>query len=56
MQLVKLLLSIFLPPLAVFLHRGVGGPLLINIILSLLGYVPGMVHAMFVVLSDPGKS
>ncbi|TKB51060.1 YqaE/Pmp3 family membrane protein [Ferrimonas sediminicola] len=48
----KLLLSviaILLPPVAVFLHRGMGGPLLLNILLCLLFYLPGILHALWVV-------
>ncbi len=55
MQIIKLLLCVFFPPVAVLLHRGVGGALLANIILTLLGGIPGMVHAMFVVLNEPAS-
>lgn len=46
----RYLLAILLPPLAVFLC---GKPLigLLNIILTLLFWVPGVVHALFVVHS-----
>ena len=41
-------LAIILPPLAVFLC---GKPIqgILNIILTLLGWIPGMIHALFVV-------
>ena len=48
-RLVYILLAIFLPPVAVFLKKGIGKDLLINILLSLLFLVPGMVHALWVV-------
>ncbi|MDD2476163.1 MAG: YqaE/Pmp3 family membrane protein [Dysgonamonadaceae bacterium] len=48
MTLLTILLSVLLPPLAVFLKRGVGTPLLINILLTILGWVPGVVHALYV--------
>ncbi|MEM8739534.1 MAG: YqaE/Pmp3 family membrane protein [Planctomycetota bacterium] len=51
-KLIKILLAIFLPPIAVLLERGVGGSLLLNILLTLLGGIPGMIHALFVVVSD----
>lgn len=50
--LIMLLLAIVLPPIAVLLERGVGKHLVINIILCLLFAIPGMVHAVIVVLQD----
>ncbi len=49
-QLVKILLAIFLPPVAVALERGMGGSLILNIILTLLAWLPGAIHALIVVL------
>ena len=48
-KLVTILLAIFLPPIAVFLKKGVGKDLIINIILCLIFFFPGMVHALWVV-------
>jgi uncharacterized membrane protein YqaE (UPF0057 family) len=47
-KLVLIILAIFLPPIAVFLKSGVGKDLLINILLCLLFYVPGIIHALWV--------
>ncbi len=52
MQLVKLILAIFLPPVAAFLQVGVTKHFWINIILTILGGIPGLVHAMWLVLTD----
>jgi uncharacterized membrane protein YqaE (UPF0057 family) len=49
------LIAIFLPPLAVGLKLGIGFHLFLNIILSLLFYVPGLLHALWVVLADGGS-
>ncbi len=49
MELIKILLAIFLPPVAVFLQVGIGKHFWINIILTLLGYIPGIVHAVWVI-------
>ena len=46
-KLVMILLSIFLPPIAVFLKSGVGKDLIINIALCLLFFFPGMIHALW---------
>ena len=44
----KIILAIVLPPLGVFLERGCGADLLINICLTILGYIPGIIHALYV--------
>ncbi|WP_193195656.1 YqaE/Pmp3 family membrane protein [Nostoc sp. MG11] len=49
MDLVRLLCAIFLPPLGVFLQVGIGKDFWINILLTLLGYIPGIVHAVWVI-------
>ncbi|KAH9857018.1 UPF0057-domain-containing protein [Lenzites betulinus] len=38
------------PPLGVFLERGCGADLLINILLTVLGYIPGIIHALYIIL------
>jgi len=52
-KLVMILIALFLPPLAVALKRGIGKDLLINIVLCLLMFFPGMVHALWVVAKCP---
>ncbi len=44
-----ILLAILLPPLAVALSAGLGGRFWLNLLLTLLGYIPGLVHAIWVV-------
>ena len=44
------IIAILLPPLAVFLKNGAGKDLIINIILCLFFYVPGMLHALWLIL------
>ena len=46
-KVVLIILSLFLPPIAVFLKAGVGKDLLINIVLCLLMFLPGVVHALW---------
>ena len=48
-KVVLIVLALFLPPIAVFLKNGAGKDLLINIVLSLLFFVPGVVHALWLV-------
>ena len=52
MEILKVLLSLLLPPLGVFLEVGVGKHFWINILLTLLGYIPGMVHAVWVIAKN----
>jgi uncharacterized membrane protein YqaE (UPF0057 family) len=42
----KIIIAVILPPLGVFLERGCGSDLLINILLTVLGYIPGIIHAL----------
>lgn len=50
MDILRILLSILIPPLGVFLTVGIGLHFWLNLLLTLLGYVPGIVHAVWVVL------
>lgn len=49
MDIIRILIAIFIPPLGVFLQVGIGRDFWINIILTLLGYIPGIVHAVWVI-------
>jgi uncharacterized membrane protein YqaE (UPF0057 family) len=49
MDVLRILLAILLPPLGVFLQVGIGLHFWLNILLTLLGYVPGIVHAVWVI-------
>ena len=48
-KIVQIILSIFLPPVAVFLKKGAGKDLAINIVLCLLMFFPGILHALWIV-------
>jgi uncharacterized membrane protein YqaE (UPF0057 family) len=50
-DIVRIIVSIFLPPLGVFLQVGIGKQFWINILLTILGYVPGIIHAIWVVVT-----
>ncbi|RMF23696.1 MAG: YqaE/Pmp3 family membrane protein, partial [Cyanobacteria bacterium J083] len=39
-------------PLGVFLQTGLSTQLLINILLTLLGYIPGIVHAVWIIARE----
>ncbi len=49
MDIVRIIFAIILPPLGVFLQVGIGAQFWINILLTLLGYIPGIVHAIWII-------
>lgn len=48
MSILTIILNILLPPLAVFLKHGISGTFLISILLTLIGWIPGVIHAFIV--------
>lgn len=49
MDCLRLFLSLLIPPLGVFFQVGIGWPFWINILLTLLGYIPGLIHAVWII-------
>jgi len=49
-DLCKIIFAVLLPPLGVFLEKGCGGDLCLNILLTILGYIPGILHALYIIL------
>ena len=49
MDLLRIVLAVLLPPLGVFLQVGIGKHFWINILLTILGYIPGIIHAVWVI-------
>lgn len=47
---IKIVFAILLPPLGVFFEVGFKGHFWLNILLTLLGYIPGIIHALYVIL------
>ena len=45
----NLILGILVPPVGVFLTYGIGPTLFINIGLTLLGWIPGSIHAVWAI-------
>jgi uncharacterized membrane protein YqaE (UPF0057 family) len=50
MDVLRILLAILLPPLGVFLQVGIGLHFWLNILLTLFGYIPGIIHAIWVII------
>ncbi len=49
MKLAFFFLGLVVPPFGIFLTVGVGPDLLINVVLTLLGWIPGSIHATWVI-------
>lgn len=52
MELLKILLAIILPPIGVFFQVGIGKHFWINLLLTICGYIPGIVHAVWVIAKN----
>lgn len=50
MDIIRIILSVIIPPVGVFLKVGFGLQFWLNILLTILGYIPGLVHAIYVIL------
>ena len=50
MDLLRTVIAILLPPLGVFLQVGIDKQFWINILLTILGYIPGIIHAIWVIV------
>lgn len=49
MDIIKVIFAVILPPVGVLLEVGPTGHFWLNILLTLLGYVPGLVHAIWII-------
>lgn len=49
MDFFRIILAILLPPVGVFLQVGFGLQFWLNILLTLLGYIPGIIHAVWII-------
>ncbi len=52
MFILKIILAIVLPPVSAFMQVGITTHFWINLALSLLGFVPGVLHALWLVFTD----
>lgn len=49
-DVLRILLAILLPPLGVFMQVGLGLHFWLNVLLTILGYIPGIIHAVWIIL------
>lgn len=52
MDIIKIIFAIILPPLGVFLEVGITGAFWLNILLTILGFIPGIIHAVWVIAKN----
>jgi uncharacterized membrane protein YqaE (UPF0057 family) len=48
-KLIIIVAAVLLPPLAVFLKKGIGKHFFINLVLTLFFFVPGIIHGVWLV-------
>ena len=51
MDIIRIIFAILLPPVGVFMQVGFAGAFWLNIPLTLLGYIPGIIHAIYIIVS-----
>lgn len=49
MNILLVIVAVFLPPLAVLIKVGFSTQFWINVLLTILGYFPGLLHALWVI-------
>lgn len=48
-DVLRIVLAVILPPVGVLMQVGLGMHFWLNILLTLCGYIPGLVHAIWVI-------
>ena len=47
MELLRIIISVLIPPIGAFLKVGLSLQFIFNILLTMLGYFPGLVHVIW---------
>lgn len=55
-NVIRIIIALFLPPIAAFLTVGLGLHFWLNILLTIFFFVPGMIHALWLVVKNAGES
>lgn len=53
MTLLEIIFAIILPPVAVAMRRGLSGAFWLNLLLTLIGWLPGVIHAFYILSKRP---
>jgi uncharacterized membrane protein YqaE (UPF0057 family) len=51
-MILRIVASVILPPLGAFLAVGLSAHFFLNILLTLLGHIPGVIHAVWLNVRD----
>ncbi len=52
MKVVEIVIAFLLPPLAVAMKKGLSRKVLIALVLQLLGHIPGVIYALYVITQE----
>lgn len=52
---IEIFFVIFLPPVTALMERGCGIDFVLNIILTICGWIPGMIHAIYLIIVGKGN-
>ena len=52
MKILKILLAFLFPPISAFMQVGLSMHFIINILLTIMGYLPGGIHAVWLILEN----
>lgn len=55
-RIAEIVAAILLPPLGVFLNRGLGSPFWISVALTIIAFVPGVIYALYLILIDSRRA
>ncbi|HEX2591343.1 MAG TPA: YqaE/Pmp3 family membrane protein [Rhizomicrobium sp.] len=48
-DLFRILLAVILPPLGVFMEVGLTTQFWVNVVLTMFGFIPGIIHAVYII-------
>lgn len=52
----RIVASVIIPPVGVFLQVGFGMHFWLNIVLTILGYFPGLIHAIWIIARESKRN
>lgn len=56
MKVIEIVIAFLLPPLAVAMKKGLDKKVLIALVLQLLGHIPGVIYALYIITQDPSTT
>jgi uncharacterized membrane protein YqaE (UPF0057 family) len=56
LNVIRIIIALFIPPVSAFLTVGLGLHFWLNILLTIFFFVPGMIHAIWLVVKKSGDA